>query len=64
MPTLLSVDIWDTVLRRRCHPDEVKLFTARALWARRREDLRPRFGGAWSLVDARVRVESEIAQEK
>ena len=64
MPTLLSVDIWDTVLRRRCHPDEVKLFTARALWARRREDLRPRFGGAWSLVDARVRVESQIAQEK
>ena len=64
MPTLLSVDIWDTVLRRRCHPDEVKLFTARALWARRREDMRPRFGGAWALVDARVRIESEIAQEK
>lgn len=63
MPTLLSVDIWDTLLRRRCHPDEVKLFTARALWARRREDLRPRFGDAWALVDERVRVEAEIARE-
>ncbi|MDQ7013260.1 MAG: hypothetical protein Q9O74_05105 [Planctomycetota bacterium] len=63
MPTLLSVDIWDTLLRRRCHPDEVKLFTARALWARRRDHLRPRFDGLWSLVDERVRVEAEIARE-
>lgn len=64
MPTLLSVDIWDTLLRRHCHPDEVKLFTARALWVRRRVQIRPCFGGPWALVDARVAVESEIAQER
>lgn len=29
---LISFDIWDTVLRRNCHPDEIKLRTARALW--------------------------------
>jgi FMN phosphatase YigB (HAD superfamily) len=28
---LLTCDIWDTVLRRRCHPDDVKLATARTL---------------------------------
>lgn len=28
----LSLDIWDTLLRRRCHPDETKLRAARALW--------------------------------
>jgi len=28
----LSCDIWDTVLRRNCHPDETKLRAARALW--------------------------------
>ena len=32
----LSLDIWDTLLRRRCHPDEVKLRTARTLWLRGR----------------------------
>lgn len=32
----LSLDIWDTLLRRRCHPDEVKLRTARMLWLRGR----------------------------
>lgn len=30
----LSLDIWDTILRRSCHPDEVKLRAARALWLR------------------------------
>ena len=24
---VLSLDLWDTILRRRCHPDEVKIFT-------------------------------------
>ncbi|MCC7387760.1 MAG: HAD family hydrolase [Phycisphaerales bacterium] len=64
MPTLLSVDIWDTLLRRRCHPDEVKLFTARALWAMHRPRLLPRFANAWQLLDERVRCEAEIARER
>lgn len=64
MPTLLSVDIWDTLLRRRCHPDEVKLFTARALWALHRARLRPGYVNAWCLLDDRVRCEGEIAQER
>ena len=29
---LLSLDIWDTILRRNCHPDETKLRAARAFW--------------------------------
>lgn len=28
----ITFDIWDTVLRRSCDPDEIKLRTARALW--------------------------------
>ena len=64
MPTLLSVDIWDTLLRRRCHPDEVKLFTARLLWTAHRARLRPGFNGAWRLLDERVRCEAAIARER
>lgn len=64
MPTLLSVDIWDTLLRRRCHPDEVKLFTARTLWAMHRPRLAPRFADAWRLLDERVRCEAAIAGER
>ena len=29
---VISLDIWDTVLRRKCHPDEIKLATARFLY--------------------------------
>lgn len=29
---LVTFDIWDTVLRRSCDPDEIKLRTARVLW--------------------------------
>ncbi|MCA0045096.1 rhamnosyltransferase WsaF family glycosyltransferase [Celeribacter litoreus] len=32
----LSCDIWDTVLRRDCYPDETKLRAARALWLTQR----------------------------
>ena len=64
MPTLLSVDIWDTLLRRRCHPDEVKLFTARVLWACQRAQLRPAVRSAWDLLRERVRCEGAIARER
>lgn len=30
--TWLTLDIWDTILRRKCHPDEIKVQTARYLW--------------------------------
>ncbi|MEM6381401.1 MAG: hypothetical protein AAF739_01910 [Pseudomonadota bacterium] len=29
---VLSLDIWDTILRRSCHPDETKLRASRLLW--------------------------------
>ena len=61
MPTLVTTDIWDTILRRRCHPDEVKLATARFLWLWRNADLRPAFNSARTLLEARVRAEHDIA---
>lgn len=61
MPTLVTTDIWDTILRRRCHPDEVKLATARFLWLWKNAELRPAFNSPRVLMDARVRAEHEIA---
>ncbi|MFO0835088.1 MAG: hypothetical protein U0638_08970 [Phycisphaerales bacterium] len=61
MPTLVTTDIWDTILRRRCHPDEVKLATARFLWLWRNADLRPAFNSPRVLMEARVRAEHDIA---
>lgn len=59
MSTLLSIDIWDTLLRRRCHPDEVKLWTA--VVARRRLGIE---APALELVALRQRVEAEIGARR
>ncbi len=58
--SLLTIDVWDTVLRRRCHPDEVKLFAARALWLRFNSWVRPEFAGPTPLLHLRQRCEHEI----
>ena len=64
MPTLLSVDIWDTLLRRRCHPDEVKLATARTLMLWHRDELAKESPDPFTLVNARVDAEAALARER
>lgn len=62
--TLLTIDVWDTALRRRCHPDEVKLFTARALFLRFNRWLRPRYPDPLALLHLRQRCEHDIGRER
>lgn len=57
---LRSLDVWDTVLRRRCHPDEVKLHTARSLWLTQCESLRPEYRSPWKLLQQRQRCEADL----
>jgi GT2 family glycosyltransferase/Flp pilus assembly protein TadD/FMN phosphatase YigB (HAD superfamily)/glycosyltransferase involved in cell wall biosynthesis len=61
---LLTVDVWDTLLRRRCHPDEIKLFTAHHLLLTRAESLKPAFTTAAALVVERVRCEQAIGRQR
>ncbi|MGY2051577.1 rhamnosyltransferase WsaF family glycosyltransferase [Methylobacterium sp. JK268] len=60
---VLTVDVWDTLLRRDCHPDEIKLQTARFLLAYMRNVIRPHFRSAVSLLRARFEAEREVATE-
>lgn len=56
----ISLDLWDTILRRRCHPDEVKLHTAQRML----HLLHPYSGedqpGTMALLRRRQRIEAEI----
>jgi len=56
--------VWDTLLRRRCHPDEVKLFTAREIFLRYRRFLRPAVTNPWSIFDLRCECELEVGQQR
>ncbi len=63
MTTLRTFDVWDTLLRRRCHPDEVKLFTAWHVFLRLRDRLKDQAATPWTLFEARRTVEKAIADE-
>lgn len=58
---IVSLDIWDTVLRRRCHPDEIKLATARFLYLAHYRRLKPGYQDVQRLLEARIGAEREIA---
>lgn len=60
---LLTVDVWDTILRRRCHPDEVKLFVARALLLAHAEQIQPHLRTPMALFHLRQYCEHVIGQE-
>ncbi len=58
---LVSIDVWDTVLRRDCHPDEIKLQSARALLLLGYHSLRPAYRDLRSLLNARLVAEAAAA---
>lgn len=60
---IISLDIWDTVLRRRCHPDEIKLSTARFLYLAYYGKLREDYRDIHRLLLARISSERQIAAQ-
>ncbi|WP_127960347.1 hydrolase [Serratia microhaemolytica] len=57
MYKIRTVDVWDTLLRRDCHPECIKLATARHLFLGWFKQLKPEYRDVWSLY--KVRIESE-----
>lgn len=60
---LVSYDIWDTVIRRRCHPDAVKLFVAREILLTLGPRTKPQLMDPWAFFRFRRVVEHQIGQE-
>lgn len=56
----ISLDLWDTILRRRCHPDEVKLHTAQRMLHLLVPYLGEDCPGTMELLRRRQRIEAEI----
>lgn len=63
MYKLRSVDVWDTLLRRDCHPECIKLATARHLWLSYGDELLPSYRGQWELYQARLDAERQCAEQ-
>ncbi|PWB81935.1 MAG: haloacid dehalogenase [Candidatus Methylomirabilota bacterium] len=60
---LMTVDVWDTLLRRRCHPDAVKLHVCRYVMLRHGRQLPDRHRDPWVLLRLRQQAEKELAEE-
>lgn len=57
---LVTIDVWDTLIRRSCHPDEVKLHLCRYLLLSNFKHLKPAFTNEVALLKARQESEAEI----
>lgn len=58
---VVSFDVWDTVLRRNCHPDEIKLQSARSLLLKSYSFLKPAYRDLRTLFRARLLAEEAAA---
>src|SRR5262249_3393614 len=57
---VLSIDFWDTLVTRECHPDEVKLHGALTLLHRYGAMARGRFSDPWTVFAERQRIERQL----
>lgn len=63
MYKIRTIDVWDTLLRRDCHPECIKLATAQHLLFGWITQLKPGFNNAWELYKARLDAESILAEQ-
>jgi FMN phosphatase YigB (HAD superfamily) len=58
---LRTIDVWDTLLRRRCHPEAIKLAVARNISLQLSSQLQEKYQDFWSIYRERLSIECEIA---
>nr|VFK39507.1 MAG: Haloacid dehalogenase-like hydrolase [Candidatus Kentron sp. SD]VFK44544.1 MAG: Haloacid dehalogenase-like hydrolase [Candidatus Kentron sp. SD] len=63
MYKLRTVDVWDTLIRRACHPETVKLATALHVFLRFHHSLEGTLSSHWDLHDKRIEIERIMAHE-
>jgi FMN phosphatase YigB (HAD superfamily) len=63
MHKLRTVDVWDTLLRRHCHPEAVKLSTAQHIFLRFHSSHAPAITDHWQIHAKRNAIEAALARE-
>ncbi|HHS7809899.1 MULTISPECIES: hypothetical protein [Pseudomonas] len=59
---LVTIDVWDTLIRRVCHPDAVKVHTCRFLLLTRYFDIKEDFRSVKALLNARRGAEAHVGE--
>ena len=63
MKKIISFDIWDTIIKRKCHPEEVKLYTAKYILLKYQEKLKEKYKDIYEILKKRNEIETEICNE-
>lgn len=63
MTKIVSFDIWDTLIKRKCHPEEVKLNTMKYMLLKYYQDIKDEYKDIYKLLDLRNEIETKLRKE-
>ncbi len=56
---IISFDIWDTIIKRKCHPEEIKLHVAKYIVLKYEEKLKEKYKDIYEILKLRDNIEAE-----
>lgn len=59
MAKVITFDIWDTLIKRKCHPEETKLYTVRNIFINKNELLKPEYKDEIKIYNLRLELEAK-----
>jgi len=62
MSKIISFDIWDTIIKRKCHPEEIKLHTAKYIVLKYEKQLKEKYRNIYEILKKRDCIEEEICK--
>ena len=63
MAKIISFDIWDTIIRRKCHPEEIKLYTANYIMLKYENKLKEKYRNIYEILKERDEIEAKQCQK-
>lgn len=63
MQKIVSFDVWDTLIKRKCNPEEIKLFTARYILFKYESRIIDKYKDIYEILRLRNKIEDDICRE-
>lgn len=63
MQKIISFDVWDTLIKRKCHPEEIKLFTAKYMLLKYDDKIIDKYKDIYVILKERNIIEKQICDE-
>ena len=60
---IITFDIWDTIIKRKCHPEEIKLYTAKYIILKYEDKLKDEYKNIYKILIERDNIEAKICKD-